>query len=467
MKTTFFRLKCLLVILPLVLLVVASCQSKKPETHPSSTRSTAIAVQHPEWSADLSIYEVNLRQYSESGTFKTFEQHLPRLKEMGVGILWFMPIHPIGEKNRKGNMGSYYSVKNYKAVNPEHGSLADFKALVNRIHDRGMYVIIDWVANHTAWDNPMTLEHPEWFTKDEQGNFIPPVPDWSDVVDLNYDNPGLRAYMIDAMKFWVRETDIDGFRCDVAEMVPMDFWNDARAELEKIKPVFMLAEAESPTLHEKAFDMTYCWKLYWIMNGISEGRNSAADVDTFFAKEFETYPKNAYRMFFTTNHDENSWNGTVFERMHDAAEMFAVFTAIIPGMPLVYSGQEAGLDKRLNFFEKDQIVWKEHPFQDLYSTLFKLKKRNPALWNGERGGEMIRVPTSNDSAIFAFIRQKDDDKILAVFNLSKEERTIALNDDLFLGNYSDVFTDKKVILSESTKITLKPWDYRVLKLQQP
>ena len=459
MKNTSLQQKRLFVILPAFLFVAAFCQSRNP------TQEAASIVQHPKWSYNLSIYEVNLRQYTESGTFKAFEQHLPRLKEMGVGILWFMPIHPIGKKNRKGSMGSYYSVKDYKAVNPDYGSLAEFKALVNHIHDMGMYVIIDWVANHTAWDNPMMLEHPEWFTKDEQGNFIPPVPDWSDVIDLNYDNPGLRAYMIDAMKFWLRETDVDGFRCDVAEMVPADFWNDARAELDRIKPVFMLAEAESPALHEKAFDMTYCWKLYWIMNGIAEGKNSAADVDSFFIKEVETYPKDAYRMYFTTNHDENSWNGTVFERMHDAAEMFAVFTAMIPGMPLVYSGQEAGLDKRLNFFEKDPIEWKAHPFQDLYTTLFKLKKQSPALWNGVQGGDMIRVPTSNDSAVFAFIRQKEDDKILAVFNLSKEEQTIAFDGNLFPGNYSDIFAHEKVVLSESTKVILKPWDYRVLKQQ--
>ncbi|MBU1706679.1 alpha-glucosidase C-terminal domain-containing protein [bacterium] len=454
-----FRQKSFLVILPLILFVVVSCQSKKsaPESPAYST------VQHPEWAANLSIYEVNLRQYTESGTFKAFEQHLPRLKDMGVGILWFMPIHPIGEKNRKGNMGSYYSVKDYKAVGTEYGSLDDFKALVKQIHEMGMYVIIDWVANHTAWDNPMTQEHPEWFTKDEHGNFMPPVPDWSDVVDLNYDNLELRAYMIDAMKFWIKEADIDGFRCDVAEMVPIDFWNNARAELDKIKPVFMLAEAESPVLHEKAFDMTYCWKLYWIMNGIADGRNSAADVDTFFAEEFQTYPKDAYRMYFTTNHDENSWNGTVFERMGNAAEIFAVFTATISGMPLVYSGQEAGLDKRLNFFEKDPIEWKAHPFQDLYATLFKLKKRNQALWNGEQGGNIIRVPTSDDKNVFAFIRQKNDDKIFAVFNLSKEEQNITLNGDLFPGNYTDVFTHEKSVLSTSSKITLKPWGYRVLE----
>ncbi|MBU1936575.1 alpha-glucosidase C-terminal domain-containing protein, partial [bacterium] len=312
-------------------------------------------------------------------------------------------------------------------------------------------------------DNPMTQEHPEWLTKDKQGNFIPPVPDWSDVVDLNYDNPELRVYMTDAMKFWIEETDIDGFRCDVAEMVPIEFWNNARAELDKIKPVFMLAEAESQVMHEKAFDMTYCWTLYWVMNGIAEGKNNEADVDTFFVKEFQTYPKDAYRMYFTTNHDENSWNGTVFERMGNAAEIFAVFTATIPGMPLVYSGQEAGLDKRLNFFEKDPIEWKAHPFQDLYATLFKLKKRNQALWNGEQGGNIIRVPTSDDKNVFAFIRQKNDDKIFAVFNLSKEEQNITLNGDLFPGNYTDVFTHEKSVLSTSSKITLKPWGYRVLE----
>ena len=263
-----------------------------------------------EWSANQSIYEVNIRQYSVEGTFKAFEKHLPRLKKMGVGILWFMPIHPIGAKNRKGSLGSYYSVKDYMAVNPEFGTMEDFKHLVREIHGLEMIVIIDWVANHTAWDNSLTINHPDWFTRDQEGNFVSPVPDWTDVIDLNYDHPELRAYMIEALKFWVEEVDIDGFRCDVAEMVPLDFWRKARLELDKIKSVFMLAEGESPDLYNNGFDMTYDWNLFHLMNDVAKGKKTAVDLQSYLDKEHGTFGKADYRMTFTSNHDENTWNGT-------------------------------------------------------------------------------------------------------------------------------------------------------------
>ena len=332
------------------------------------------SVKHPDWSYNLSIYEVNTRQYTPEGTFEAFDTHIKELKDMGVGIVWFMPINPIGEKNRKGTLGSYYSVKDYKGVNPEFGTLQDFKETVNQIHSMGMYVIIDWVANHTAWDNVWVKEHPDFYTKDSLGNFVPPVPDWHDVIDLNYDNKELWQYMIDAMKYWVEECDIDGFRCDVAGMVPLDFWKTAHAELDKIKNVFMLAEAEGPELHE-AFDMTYSWELLHLMNNVAQGKKDVQSIRDYFQKEKNQYPPDAYRMRFTTNHDENTWNGTEFERMGEAAETFDVFTCVIPGMPLLYSGQEAGLNKRLDFFEKDTIEWKDSKYKFLYTTSISRKRK--------------------------------------------------------------------------------------------
>ena len=248
-----------------------------------------ISVQHPEWSHNVSIYEVNTRQYTPEGTFKAFDAHIDEIKKLGIGLVWFMPINPIGEKNRKGNLGSYYSVKDYKAVNPEFGTLEDFKETVKKVHDAGMYVIIDWVANHTAWDNVWVSEHPEFYTKDSLGNFVPPVADWHDVIDLNYDNKELWKYMIDAMKYWVKECDIDGFRCDVAGMVPIDFWISARTELDKVKKVFMLAEAEGPEFHE-AFDMTYSWNLLHLMNDLAQGKTSVQAIRDYFNKENNTYP---------------------------------------------------------------------------------------------------------------------------------------------------------------------------------
>lgn len=429
--------------------------------NPHQSLAQKQSVSHPEWSKNLAIYEANIRQYSPEGTFKAFEVYLPQLKELGVGIIWLMPIHPIGLKNRKGTLGSYYSVKDYKGINPEFGTLEDFKDLVNKIHELGMYVIIDWVANHTAWDHPWTASNPEFYTKDASGNFIPPFPDWSDVIDLNYENEDLRKEMIDAMKYWVTECDIDGFRCDVAAMVPTDFWNSVRDSLERIKPVFMLAEAHEPELHEKAFDMTYGWQFKDLMNDIAHGKKNVEDLDAYYNQEKLIYHPDAYRMIYTTNHDENSWNGTVYERLGDAVEISAVFTGVFKGMPLIYSGQEAGLNKALAFFEKDPIEWKEHKLRGIYSKLFNLKKKNKALWNGMFGGEIIRIRTTNDKNIYSFVREKDGDKIIAVFNFSPDKQIFAINSNLLAGSYINLFTEQKVELQENENFELDGWQYLI------
>ena len=418
-------------------------------------------IKHPAWSHNLSIYEVNVRQYSPGGTFAESETHLPRLKELGVGILWFMPIHPIGEKNRKGTLGSYYSVRDYMAVNPEFGTLDEFKSLVAKIHGMGMYVLIDWVANHTAWDNAMTLEHPDWYMRDASGSFYPPVADWSDVIDLNYDNPELRKYMISAMRFWVEDVGIDGFRCDVAGMVPLDFWEEVRVELEKVKPVFLLAEWDGGDLHTKAFDMSFDWGLYKTMRAIGSGEKHALHIDAHLEMEGAEYPEDAYRMRFTSNHDENSWSGSVFDLLGSGAETFAVLTCVFGGMPLVYSGQEAGLDRKLSFFEKDEIEWRKHRMADVYAKLLNLKRSNKALWNGTTGGEMIRVHTSNDKDVFAFVRERDGDRVFAMFNISDWRQSIDLKGDNFVGKYTNVFTSEPALFSKGDIARLEPWGYRV------
>jgi cyclomaltodextrinase len=417
------------------------------------------SVKHPVWSYNLSIYEVNTRQYTPEGTFKAFDSHIKDLKDLGVGIVWFMPINPIGEKNRKGSLGSYYSVKNYKEINPEFGTLEDFKETVKLIHSMGMYVIIDWVANHTAWDNVWVKEHPDFYTKDSLGNFMPPEADWHDVIGLNYDNKELWNYMIDAMKYWIEECDIDGYRCDVAGRVPLDFWKTARTELDKIKDVFMLAEAEGPQFHE-AFDMTYSWELFHLMNDVAQGKKGVQAISDYFKKEKAQYPQDAYRMRFTTNHDENS-HGTVFERMGEAAETFDAFTCIISGMPLVYSGQEAGLNKRLRFFDKDTIQWKESKYRLLYSDLLYEKERNPALWNGVRGGEMIPVKSSN-TEVLAFVREKDSAKVYALFNLSDKKVRTQLESDLIEGKYRNLFSRRETEIRSKEWLQLQPWQYRIL-----
>lgn len=265
-------------ILSVILLVAAgiiiwSCSGSRKET--SNERLV-----HPEWAKNAVLYEVNVRQYTPEGTFKAFEKHLPRLKAMGVDILWLMPVNPIGVKNRKGTLGSYYSIKDYLAVNPEFGTKDDLKELVNKAHDLGMHVIIDWVANHTSWDNNLITEHPDWYAHDSTGKIIPPVPDWTDVAGLNYKNKELREYMTNALIYWVREADIDGFRCDVAGMLPVSFWNEAVPKIKAIKHVFMLAEWETPEMHDTAFDMTYSWNAYQVMNAIAKGKKTAVALDS-------------------------------------------------------------------------------------------------------------------------------------------------------------------------------------------
>jgi glycosidase len=324
-----------------------------------------------------------------------------------------------------------------------------------------MYVIIDWVANHTAWDNIWVNEHPEFYTKDSLGNFIPPVADWADVIDLNYDNKELWPMMTDAMKFWVEEFDIDGYRCDVAGMIPLEFWNKISKELNEIKPVFMLAEAWEPELHQ-AFDMTYSWEMHHLMSEVAKGEKNVDDIKILIEKEKKMYPGSAFRMQFTSNHDENTWNGTTREKFGDAEDTFAIFSFVFPGMPLIYSGQEAGLNKRLEFFEKDPIEWKEDKFSGLYKKLCNLKKENDALLCGEKGGELqLLTAAENDTNVFAFVREKNGEKIFSVFNLSPKENNFELESNLIEGQYNELNSDEEIEFDSSVSFNMKPWEYKI------
>lgn len=411
----------------------------------------------PDWAKNSTIYEVNIRQFSKEGTFKSFQQHLPRLKELGVDILWLMPINPIGKLNRKGTLGSYYSVKDYVDINPEFGTKEDFKTLVDEIHNHGMHVIIDWVANHTAWDNKWVKTNPEFYTKDSSGNFVPPVPDWSDVIDLNYDNKELWKEMISALKYWVSEFDIDGYRCDVAGMVPIEFWNEVRTELDKIKPVFMLAEWDTPEMHKFAFDMTYDWDLHKIFNGVYAKERNSSDIIKHILNDQKKYPDYAYRMQFTSNHDENSWNGTEYERLGKAAEVFAVLTYVIPGMPLIYNGQEIGFNKRLEFFEKDSIIWKENKFEKLYKNLNELKEKNKALWAGIESGSIDFINNNNDILIIR--RSKENKEVIGFFNLTEKEIEANIRLEKASGVYISFNNDQQIELNGNFQLKLKPWSY--------
>jgi len=425
---------------------------------------------HHDWSYNLPIYEVNVRQYTSTGTFAGFATHLNRLEELGAGILWFMPIHPIGVQNRIGSLGSYYSVKDYYGINSEFGTLEDFKTLVDSIHAKGMYVLMDWVGNHTSWDNTLTVTHPEWYTKDGNGNFVPPPgTNWTDVIQLDYSKPELRTYMIDVMKFWIDSIDVDGFRCDAVSFMPLDFWATAITELKNDRSeIFMLAEDNGAQYNTAGFDMTYAWGLLGFGNGILPnivaGTNNANVLNTYATQENISYPAPFYRMYFTSNHDENSWYGTVYELFGNAAEVFAVLSSTFRSMPLIYGGQEVGLNHRLKFFDKDQIIWQTNSFADMYRKLFQLKKNNKALWNGTAGGQLQRVTTTNNPAIFAFVRSKENCKVFAIFNLTNQEKTFTLQGALYPGKYRDVFTNDSVTFSENTEITLPAWGYKLYEI---
>lgn len=421
-----------------------------------------VKLKHPEWSKNATIYQVNTRQFSQEGTFKAVQKELPRLKDLGADIIWLMPIHDIGEKNRKGSLGSPYSVKNYYSVNPEFGTLQDLKDLVKAAHDLDMYVILDWVANHTAWDSNLVAEHPEWYERDYKGDFSPtPWWDWSDIIDLDYSKLELRKYMTEAMKYWVQEADIDGYRCDVAGFVPIKFWNNLRKELDAIKPVFMLAEWESRDLHAEAFDMTYAWSWNESMHKICKGQADVNALYVYYSWNESAFPENSMRMTFTSNHDKNAWEGTMYEQFGEGLEAAIALSVVGEGMPLIYNGQEAGNGRRLAFFEKDAITWQEHEIGTLYKDLFQLMKTNTALWHAKWGSRMIKVPNNDESKIFSFVRQNENDKVFAVFNFSNELKTVNFKEHLYHGKYMTFNTNMELTLEENSSLELQPWDYQI------
>jgi len=460
-------MKAVAKILLLFLIVTASgCLKKKDDSKSDNSRyqpKEYVELQHPEWSKNATIYEVNIRQFTSEGTFKAFESHLPRLKKMGIDIIWLMPINPIGVEKRKGSLGSEYSVKDYYGVNSEYGAKKDFKHLVDKIHSMGMYVILDWVANHSSWDNLLAKNHPDWYTKTPEGNFQPtPWYDWDDVIDFDYDKPALREYMTDAMKYWVKDFNIDGYRCDVAGFIPVDFWDNVRFELDEIKPVFMLAEWDSRDLYKHAFDMTYSWSLWDKMRDVTKDKKSVAGLIEYMAHDVSTVPRDAYRMTFTDNHDKNSWEGNQYANFGDGLEASMVLACTVNGMPLVYSGQEAGLSRSLKFFDKDEIEWKAHPFTEIYTKLFELKHKNQALWNGKNGGEMIRIFNDKQDQVISFSRAQNNDKVIDIINYSHKSATVKLDSKYHTGDYTELFSGDKLTLKGDDVFEMKPWQYFIL-----
>ena len=458
-------------------LIVASCTTrKKSDAALAQADSTYTNLKQPDWSRNAVIYEVNLRQYTDSGTITAFERELPRLKELGVDILWFMPIHPISVDGRKGELGSYYAVQDYKAFNPEFGTIDQFKKVVDKAHDLGMKVILDWVPNHTGRDNAWVTEHPDWYVKDSLGNMVGPY-DWTDVYKLDYNNPEMRAAMVDALKFWLTDVDVDGFRCDVAGEVPTDFWDETRPKLDEVKEVFMLAEASKPELQVNGFNMGYNWPMKDLFSEIAATQGqytfkgedgtvktfpakSAVAIDSLLERQAEEYPTDSYLMNMITNHDLNSWEGTAQERLGNLTDAFAVLSYTLPGMPLIYTGQETGLNRALEFFKKDvPPTWEpRNRYFEFYQKLNHLKHTQPALQAGVHGGEIVRYPTTSDD-LYIFSRSVDNTTVYVFTNLGNKTQNITYKGKVPKGNATTVnfFTGQ----TEEFPVKLAPGEYYI------
>lgn len=409
-----------------------------------------------DWSYNTNIYEVNLRQYTTEGSFDAFAKSLPRLRDMGIEILWFMPITPISIEKRKGTLGSYYACSDYTNTNPEFGTIDDFKNVVSAAQKFGFKIIIDWVANHTGWDHRWTREHPDYYLKDADGNFTE-RNGWDDVIDLKYDNPELRKAVIGAMKFWIDECGIDGFRCDMAHLVPLDFWIEARTELDQSKKLFWLAECEVADYHQ-AFDATYTWR--W-MHKTEEFARHQTDVNGFWdlLMQYDNeFPQNAFRAYFTSNHDENSWNGTEYEKYGPAAKNLAVFCCTWNGLPLIYSGQEMPNYKRLKFFDKDTIEWTGNfELHDFYKTLLNLRKQNAALHAGDNNVVTHKLQTNANDKVFSFLRKNGDNEVLVILNFSSEQIALEIQDANVQGSFKNVFDNSSVDFSSSKSVNILEW----------
>ena len=446
-------------------------EAPKVETQTQVNNDTVRVYSHPEWAKSANVYEVNIRQYTPEGTIAAFEKHLPRLKEMGVDILWIMPVQPIGMLNRKGSKGSYYSIRNYDEINPDFGTQEDFNNLVESAHALGMKVILDWVANHTSFDHIWVTNRPDFYTKDSLG-YSPIVAldndgkstDWTDVADLDYSNDDLVGAMTESMRHWVIVSNIDGFRCDMAGLVPVDFWEIAIARLKETKPdLFFLAEWEDPAyLNIDKFDMGYSWTFHHMMNAVAKGDTSPIVFNSYLQKLQKEFRKDDMQLMFTTNHDENSWAGTVQERMgKNSKNMFVLAATFQNGMPLIYGGQEAGLDKRLRFFEKDTISWENTELIPFYTKMLALKHNNKALWNGLAGGKMKLIETGNPDEIYAFYREKEGNRVIVLLNFSDQAIQFKPQLEGIYGSYK-ILEGVNVDWSTNPNLTLEPYQHLIV-----
>jgi len=426
-----------------------------------------VQFENADWARDAVLYQINTRHFTPEGTFAAAERELPRLKELGVDILWLMPIHPIGEENRKGTLGSPYSVRDYYAVNPEFGTEEDLRSFIDAAHEQGFRVILDLVANHTAWDNQLRTDHPDWYEKTWDGDFRPtPWWDWSDIIDLDWSKPGVREHVGGAMEYWVSEFGVDGYRADVAGYVPIDFWETVRGRMDAIRPVFMLGEVQQTVHHRAAFDATYAWDWHNTSKNVAQGKGNASSLFGYYAENESLWPREAMRMTYIENHDSNAWEGTIYENYGDALEAMTVLSFMGEGLALIHNGQEACNAKRLEFFERDPIDWSQGDncdYGELLKDLVAFRSANPALHNGRWGARMQQVVNSAPEQLFAFVREQDGNKIVAMFNMSDRPVDATLSDGLASGVYTEFRTGEEVTLASGDSVSLPAWGYRVLR----
>lgn len=430
-----------------------------------------VQIEHPEWARDAVLYQINTRNFTEEGTFAAAQRELPRLKELGVDILWLMPVHPIGEVNRKGTLGSPYSVQDYYAVNPEFGTSEDLKAFVDAAHEQGFHVILDLVANHTAWDNPLAIEHPDWYEKTWDGHFRPtPWWDWSDIIDLDWSQPGVREHVGGAMEMWVRDFGIDGFRADVAGYVPVDFWETMRKRLDAIRPVFMLGEVQQTSYHRAAFDATYGWDWHTASKRIAHGEGDATGFFGYYAENESLWPREAMRLTYIENHDSNAWEGTIYENYGPALEAMTALSFTHQGLPMIHNGQEACNAKRLEFFEKDPIDWSQGDnceYGQLLHDLIAFRSANPALANGQWGAVMQQVVNDKPGQLFAWVREQDGNKVLGLFNLSNKPVEAVLSDGLAAGSYRAFRSGETKVFTAGDTVSLPAWGWQLYASSKP
>jgi alpha-amylase len=458
-------------IIPLLAAITMQACNNPENTITNQPTTTMIPAtfKKADWIKNTNIYEVNLRQYTNEGTFNAFAKELPRLKEMGVETLWFMPITPIAKKEMKGTMGSYYACSDYISINPEFGNLDDFKNLVKQAHSMGFKVIIDWVANHTGWDHVWTKTHPDYYEKDSATNDFKRASGMDDIIELDFKNPALRKAMIDAMQYWITECDIDGYRCDLAFWVELDFWMEARTALEKTKTLFWLAESD-PLEHAdyfKAFDACYTWTWMHKTEDFYKKNQDKHILDTVLQQYNAVCGNDNIPLWFTTNHDENSWNGSEYEKYGDMAKALAVFSFTWNGMPMIYSGQELPNMKRLKFFDKDPIEWNgKYELHDFYKTLLILKKSNPALRAADSAVVTHLLLTTADKNILCFLRKNGNSEVLVFINFSKSKtdfEVIEVKDIFMTGQYTNIFSKEVKDFTSDKHIELEPWEYKVFE----